>query len=99
MGTGWSFMNQEKEYGMQEDHRPGLHAAGEAIGNVGRFLSRRRRRRHDAEQTLQRWMRAVPLPTVSLTSAGKQRPEEDVIEGSWRVLEEDDDDDNEGGES
>ena len=80
---------------MHEDRRPGLHTAGEAIGNVGRWLSRRRRRRHDAEQTLQRWMRAVPLPIVPLTSGAKQRPEEDVIEGSWRVVEDDD----QGGQS
>lgn len=66
-----------------------LCEAGEAIGNVGRRLLRRRRRTRalEAEQALQRWLRAVPAPVIPPTREAKPAPKEGpVIEGTYRVI-------------
>lgn len=65
--------------------------AGEAIGNVGRRLLRRRRTRAlEAEQALQRWLRAVPAPVIPPTREAKPAPKEGpVIEGTYRVIHDD----------
>jgi hypothetical protein len=68
----------------------GLREAGAAIGNVGKrvFL---KRRRAQAEETLARWLRVVPVPTVTVGTGPKISPEGDVIEGSWRVVDDEED--------
>jgi hypothetical protein len=68
--------------------------AGEAIGNVGRRLLRRRRTRAlEAEQALQRWLRAVPAPVIPPTREAKPAPKEGpVIEGTYRVIHDDEED-------
>lgn len=68
-----------------------LWEAGEAIGNVGRRLLRRRRTRAlEAEQALQRWLRLVPAPVIPPTREAKPAPREGpVIEGTYRVIHDD----------
>jgi hypothetical protein len=70
----------------------GLREAGAAIGNVGKrvFL---KKRRAQAEETLARWLRIVPVPTVTVAKGPKVSAEADVIEGSWRVVDDEEDGD------
>jgi hypothetical protein len=62
-----------------------LQETGEAIGNVGRRVFRRRRR-DVGEQALARWMAQVPLPQVSRTGAPRVAPDEDVIDVTYQVI-------------
>jgi hypothetical protein len=62
-----------------------LQEAGEAIGNVGRRVFRRRRR-DVGEQALARWMAQVPLPQVSRSEAPRTTPDEGVIEATYQVI-------------
>jgi hypothetical protein len=64
-----------------------LQEAGEAIGNVGRRLLGRRRKGRVAEQALARWLARVPLPVVRLDGERQARPADEVIEGTFRVIE------------
>lgn len=50
-----------------------LYEAGEAIGNIGRRVFRRKRARV-AQETLERWLERVPLPSSSLSRAAARRP-------------------------
>jgi hypothetical protein len=59
--------------------------AGEAIGNVGRRVFRRRKARQ-AEETVQRWLERVPLPQLAARKGEPTPPEEDVIDVKYRVL-------------
>ena len=64
-----------------------LHEAGEAIGNVGRRLLRRRHRRHDAEEALERWRERVPAPIISTHGKARCSFDGTVIDAtSWRVI-------------
>ena len=67
-----------------------FHEAGVAIGNVGKrvFL---KKRRAQAEETLAHWLGVVPVPTVTVGTGPKVNPEADVIEGSWRVVDDEED--------
>jgi hypothetical protein len=71
-----------------------LYEAGEAIGNVGRRVLRRRNRGREAEQALQRWLRIVPAPVIPPTRQGQSQPDEDVIDAVYRIV-----DDQKGAES
>jgi hypothetical protein len=74
---------------MGEDAHMGiLSEAGEAIGNVGRRLFRRKRTRQ-AEEAVQRWMERVPAPHLQESSGQRGRPDEGVIDGTCRVIEDD----------
>lgn len=64
-----------------------FRAAGEAIGNVGRRLWRRRFRRRYTEEALQRWMERVPVPSVPLDGV-RTEADNQVIDASYRVLSE-----------
>jgi len=63
-----------------------LREAGEAIGNVGRRLLRRRRR-FDVQQALARWEARVPLPSIPPKDASAP-PEGEVVEGTCRIIDE-----------
>ena len=63
-----------------------FHEAGEAIGNVGRRLLKRRNKRGEAEQALRRWLKVVPAPVIPPTRQAQSQPEDDVIEGVCRVI-------------
>ena len=64
-----------------------LHEAGAAIGNVGRRVLRRKRKAQ-VDAVLERWSTRVPLPQVSLTTADRCTAEDEVIDGSYRILDE-----------
>jgi hypothetical protein len=65
-----------------------LHEAGAAIGNVGRRILRRKRRAL-IDEVLERWSTRAPLPQVSLTTADQRPAEDEVIDASYRILDED----------
>jgi hypothetical protein len=65
-----------------------LHEAGEAIGNIGRRVFRRKRARV-AQETLERWLERVPLPQLQPQQGGRTPPEEDAIDVSYRVIDPD----------
>jgi hypothetical protein len=62
-----------------------LREAGEAIGNVGRRVFRRRKARQ-AEETIQRWLEKVPLPQLAPKKGESTPPEEDVIDVKYYLL-------------
>jgi hypothetical protein len=64
-----------------------LYEFGEAIGNVGRRLLRRRSKRGEAEQALRRWLKIVPAPVIPPTRPAQRRAEGEVIDVTWRVVE------------
>jgi predicted nucleic acid-binding protein len=66
-----------------------LYEAGEAIGNVGRKVLRRKRRAQ-AEEALERWSARMPIPKISpkkdqTVAAGN------VIDATYRILKNDQD--------
>ncbi len=65
-----------------------FYEAGEAIGNVGRRLLRRKRR-SQAEEALERWSARVPLPKISPTQEDRLTAEDEVIDVSYRVIQDD----------
>ena len=65
-----------------------LYEAGEAIGNIGRRVFRRKRARV-AQETLERWLERVPLPQLQPQQDGRTPPEEDAIDVSYRVIDPD----------
>jgi hypothetical protein len=69
--------------GMADD---ALYEFGEAIGNVGRRVLRRRNRGREAEQSLQRWLKVVPAPVIPPTRPGQSQPDEDVIDAVYRIV-------------
>jgi len=69
----------------QESGIPIFREAGEAIGNIGRRVFRRRKARQ-AEETVQRWLDKVPLPQLAPKKGEPTPPEEDVIDVKYRVL-------------
>lgn len=69
----------------QDSGFPILREAGEAIGNVGRRVFRRRKARQ-AEETIQRWLEKVPLPQLAPKKGESTPPEEDVIDVKYYLL-------------
>ena len=69
----------------QDSGIPILREAGEAIGNVGRRVFRRRKVRQ-AEETVQRWLDKVPLPQLAPKKGDSTLPEEDVIDVKYYLL-------------
>ena len=65
-----------------------FYEAGEAIGNVGRRLLRRKRR-SQAEEVLERWSARVPLPKIAPTKEDRLTAEDEVIDVSYRVIQDD----------
>ena len=63
-----------------------FYEAGEAIGNVGRRLFRRRRARQ-AEEALTRWSQQVSKPQISSTPGVRIKASEEVIDVEFRILE------------
>lgn len=66
-----------------------FHEAGEAIGNVGRRVFRKRNRRREAEEALERWSKLVPLPVIPPTRQGQSPVDDDVIDTTWHVIHQD----------
>lgn len=64
---------------------PIFREAGEAIGNVGRRVFRRRKARQ-AEETVQRWLERVPLPQLAPKNGAPKPPEEDYIDVKYYLL-------------
>jgi len=69
----------------QDSGFPILREAGEAIGNVGRRVFRRRKARQ-AEEVVQRWLERVPLPQLASEKGESTPPEEDVIDVKYYLL-------------
>lgn len=65
-----------------------LYEAGEAIGNIGKRVFRRKRARV-AQETLERWLERVPLPQLQPQQGARTPPEEDAIDVSYRVVDPD----------
>jgi hypothetical protein len=63
-----------------------LYEFGEAIGNVGRRVLRRRNRGREAEQALQRWLKLVPAPVIPPTRPGQSQADENVIDAVYRIV-------------
>jgi predicted nucleic acid-binding protein len=66
-----------------------LYEAGEAIGNVGRRVLRRKHRAQ-AEEALERWSARMPMPKISpkkdqTVAAGN------IIDATYRILKNDQD--------
>ena len=59
--------------------------AGEAIGNVGRRVFRRRKARQ-VEEAIERWSELLPLPTLSSDGERRHKPNRDVIDASYRII-------------
>lgn len=62
-----------------------LYEAGEAIGNVGRKLFRGKRARQ-ADEALARWTQQVPMPHIPPTRGGRSRAQDEAIDVSYRIL-------------
>lgn len=65
-----------------------LQEAGEAIGGVGRRLFRRRKRARYAEETLRRWLDRIAVPEIPPASRGSRQAPDEVVETTWRVIDE-----------
>jgi hypothetical protein len=63
--------------------------AGEAIGNVTRRWSRRRKR-FDVQQALERWEARVPLPHIQPTKKEGSQPDDEVIDVTCRIGDDED---------
>lgn len=68
----------------QDSGIPIFREAGEAIGNIGRKVFRRRKTRQ-AEEAIERWSKLLPLPTLSMDGQGCDSACE-VIDASYRVV-------------
>lgn len=73
-----------------------INQAGEAIGKVGRRLSRRRRER-EVRDTLARWSARVPVPTITRHSNPRSRPRDEVIDVEFRICDDEQESDAVGG--
>ena len=71
-----------------------LCEAGEAIGNIGKRVFKRRTRRRDAEDAVERWLKRIPSPIVpqeaaqstGAEGAGGTAADDDVIDAVFRVI-------------
>jgi hypothetical protein len=99
--SGWDAVRhtgeQRKESNMGDDFRESVfYEVGEAIGNVGRKLLRRRRKQVDKE-VLQHWMERVPLPTLQRPEGERDGGKIEVIDASYRVIRDQEEDENDRG--
>ena len=62
-----------------------FYKVGEAIGNVGRRLLRRKRNR-EVEEVLRRWLKQVPVPTLQPARPAPLDQDDNVIEATYRVI-------------
>ncbi|NLE95960.1 MAG: hypothetical protein GX600_09845 [Dehalococcoidia bacterium] len=68
--------------------RNALCEAGEAIGDLGeRLLRKRCGKNHDVEEALERWLRVFAAPVIPPPGVASQDSEHGVtIEGVYRVM-------------
>ena len=74
----------------QDPWSSALFEAGDVIGNIGRRLTKKGRRRQQTEESVQRWLSAIPLPDLSPIGPYDAEREACTIDGTYRVLEDED---------
>jgi len=80
---------------VEPDSNGWLQEAGEAIGNVGKKVFRRRSRRREAEEALERWLKLIPAPVIPPTQGEPSSADTNVIDTTWRVIDNDEEEQDE----